>query len=54
MYRSAVVADDRKRKYFARMRGSRISVFCAVYSISLADLWLSLRLASNRRPDGYV
>jgi len=28
---------DRKRKYFARIRGSRISVFCAIYSISLSD-----------------
>ena len=31
-----------------RMRGSRISVFCAVYSISLSDL--SLRLVSTPRP----
>ena len=41
---------DRKRKYFARMCGSRISVFCAVYSISVKSSLTPLcigRLASS-------
>ena len=46
IFKAESTVFDRKRKYFARMRGSRISVFCAIYSIALSDL--SLHLARGR------